>query len=279
MKGFKSEAYGYIRDMFVQHNMIKRTVLSFISVFILGFAISLFSLSGFGVDPYISMNMNISSAIGMRFGTYQLIINIIILIFVVIVAHRGLVGIGTVFNMIFAGYSCEFFEKLLSPLAESGALSVRIVFLAAGIVLMCFSSSLFFTANVGVGPYDTLSFMITHASNIPCKWTRVMTDISVILIGLVASGGVSAVLNGNFSEIKNIGVGTVITAFCMWPLVNFFNKYVSSKILAVDYESMSKDLAFFLIKGAMVKHSLRPVTDINNNADEKENNFKSAPFI
>ncbi|MCD7872364.1 MAG: hypothetical protein LUG21_03505 [Clostridiales bacterium] len=279
MKGFKSEAYGYIRDMFVQHNMIKRTVLSFISVFILGFAISLFSLSGFGVDPYTSMNMNISSAIGMRFGTYQLIINIIILIFVVIVAHRGLVGIGTVFNMIFAGYSCEFFEKLLSPLAESGALSVRIVFLAAGIVLMCFSSSLFFTANVGVGPYDTLSFMITHASKTPCKWTRVMTDISVILIGLAASGGVSAVLNGNFSEIKNIGVGTVITAFCMGPLVNFFNKYVSSKILAVDYESMSKDLAFFLIKGAMVKHSLRPVTDINNNADEKENNFKSAPFI
>lgn len=154
MSHLKSEAFGYIKDMFIQHNMVKRTVLSFISVLITGFAISLFSLSGFGVDPFTSMNMNISSVIGMSYGTYQLIVNIVILVFVVIVAHRGLVGVGTVFNMILVGYTCEFFEKLFSPL-ENSTLPVRLVLLAAGIIMMCFSSSLFFTANVGVGPYDT----------------------------------------------------------------------------------------------------------------------------
>ena len=76
MSHLKSEAFGYIKDMFIQHNMVKRTVLSFISVLITGFAISLFSLSGFGVDPFTSMNMNISSVIGMSYGTYQLIVNI-----------------------------------------------------------------------------------------------------------------------------------------------------------------------------------------------------------
>lgn len=263
MKHFKSEAYGYIKDMFIQHNMVKRTVLSFISVFITGFAVSLFSLSEFGVDPFTSMNMNVSSVVGIRFGTYQLIVNIAILIFVVIVAHRGLVGIGTVFNMIFVGYTCEFFEELFSPLANSG-LPVRLLLLAAGIVTMCFSSSLFFTANVGVGPYDTLAFMLTQAIKIPMKWTRVMTDVCVVFIGFVVSGGLSVALQGNFSEIKNIGIGTVITAFCMGPLVNFFNKHVSSKILNVDYEGMSKDIAFFLIKGALIKNSLRPVTDFRN---------------
>ena len=75
MKSFKNEAFGYIKDMFIQHNMIKRTVFSFISVFITGFAVSLFSLSGFGVDPFTSMNMNVAAALGMRFGTYQLIID------------------------------------------------------------------------------------------------------------------------------------------------------------------------------------------------------------
>ena len=62
----------------------------------MGFGISLFSLSGFGVDPFTSMNMNVASTIGMGFGTYQLIINLVILAFVVIVAHRGLVGVGTI---------------------------------------------------------------------------------------------------------------------------------------------------------------------------------------
>lgn len=275
MKAFKREAYGYIKDMFIQHNMVKRTVLSLISVLIMGFAVSLFSLSGFGVDPFTSMNMNISSVVGMRFGTYQLIVNVAILIFVIIFAHRGLVGVGTVFNMVFVGYSCEFFEKLLSPLGNSGSLPIRLALLAAGIVTMCFSSSLFFTANVGVGPYDTLAFMITQATKVPMKWTRVITDISVVLIGLAASGGLTAVFHGNFSEVKNIGIGTLITAFCMGPLVNFFNKHLSSKILKVDYESLSRDLAFFLIKGALIKNSLRPVTQIRNSENEpKQSRFR-----
>lgn len=274
MKSLKREAFGYIKDMFIQHNMVKRTVLSLISVIIMGFAISLFSLSGFGVDPYTSMNMSVSSVVGIRFGTYQLIINIAILVFVIIVAHRGLVGVGTVFNMVLVGYTCEFFENLISPYL-SGLLIERLVLLAVGIVVMCFSSSLFFTANVGVGPYDTLAFMLTRATKIPMKWTRVMTDVSVVLIGLVASGGLTSLFEGNFSQIKNIGIGTVITAFCMGPLVNFFNKHLSSKILNVDYEGMSRDIAFFLIKGALIKNSLRPVTENkDSNTDSGARRFR-----
>lgn len=107
------------------------------------------------------------------------------------------------------------------------------------------------------------------------KWTRVITDISVVLIGLAASGGLTAVFHGNFSEVKNIGIGTLITAFCMGPLVNFFNKHLSSKILKVDYESLSRDLAFFLIKGALIKNSLRPVTQIRNSENEpKQSRFR-----
>lgn len=275
MKAFQDEAYGYIKDMFTQHNMVKRTVFSFISVFITGFAVALFSLSGFGVDPFTSMNMNIASATGISFGTYQLIVNIIILIFVIIVAHRGLVGIGTVFNMIFVGYSCEYFQNVLSPILKNeNALLTRVLLLIAGIVIMCLSSSLFFTANVGVGPYDTLSFMISNSSGIKCKWARVVTDITVILIGLIASGGAAALLKGDFSHIKNIGIGTVITALCMGPLVNFFNKYISSKILNVDYEHMSRDIAFFLIKGAMVKNTFSPVA-----TSQLKENVITAPEI
>ena len=92
MKKFQNEAYGYIKDMFVQHNMVKRCVLSLLSIIIMGFGIALFSVSGFGVDPFTSMNMNVSSTIGISFGTYQMIINAVIIVFVVAVAHRGLSG-------------------------------------------------------------------------------------------------------------------------------------------------------------------------------------------
>ena len=240
MKQIKSEAYGYLKDMFSQHHMIKRVVLSFISIIIMGLGISFFSVSGFGVDPFTSMNMNIAGALGLGFGTYQLIVNFAILLFVIIVAHRGLVGVGTAFNMVFCGYSCEFFESIFRPMVESNnTLAVRIPLLIAGILILCFACSLFFTASI----------------KLDYKWVTVITGITVILVGLVISGGLACVLNGDFSKIHNIGIGTIITAFCMGPVINVFNKYVSAKIFNIDYEKISKDVAFFMIKGAMVKNS------------------------
>ena len=275
MKKFEKEAYGYIKDMFVQHNMFKRIVMSFISIVIMGMGISCFPVSGFGVDPFTSMNMNISSTLGIGYGTYQLIVNAVIIVFVVAVAHRGLVGVGTVLNMVGVGYSCELFTKIINPVVQPhfDNLAVRIGLLAIGIVVLCFSCSLFFVSNIGVGPYDSLGFMISRATGIAYKWVRVFTDITVILIGLVASGGFSALFHGNFGDIKNIGIGTIITAFMMGPLVNFFSEKVSSKILNVDYGKLSKDVAFFMISGAMAKHR------VPQNSEPTEMDMDADAFI
>ena len=271
MKHVKNEAYSYVKDMFVQHNMIKRIVLSFISIIIMGLGISLFSVSGFGVDPFTSMNMNIASTLGIGFGTFQLIVNAVILLYVVIVAHRGLIGVGTAFNMVGCGYACEFFQKLIEPMVRNHfILAVRVPLLVAGIIILCFACSLFFTANIGVGPYDALGFMLSRGVKLDYKWVRVITDIIVILIGLAVGGGIEAVISLDFSLIKNIGLGTVITAFCMGPLINVFNKCVSSKIFNVDYEDLSRKVAFFMIKGAMVRNSVPLHTvkiKVNQSAD------------
>lgn len=253
MKKFEKEAYGYIKDMFAQHNMVKRILLTIISIIVMGFGIALFNVSGFGVDPFTSMNMNVSSTLGIGYGTYQLIVNAVIIVFVVIFAHRGLIGVGTAINMIGVGYSCELFSSLIAPMIGDNII-VRICLLAAGIIVLCFSCSLFFVSNIGVGPYDSVGFMISNATKIHYKWVRVMTDIAVIIIGLVVSGGFTALMRGDLSGVKNIGIGTIITAFMMGPLVNFFSKHVSSKILDVNYADLSRDVAFFMIKGAMVKN-------------------------
>ena len=253
MKKFEKEAYGYIKDMFAQHNMVKRIFLTIISIIVMGFGIALFNVSGFGVDPFTSMNMNVSSTLGIGYGTYQLIVNAVIIVFVVIFAHRGLIGVGTAINMIGVGYSCELFSSLIAPMIGDNIIA-RICLLAAGIIVLCFSCSLFFVSNIGVGPYDSVGFMISNATKIHYKWVRVMTDIAVIIIGLVVSGGFTSLMRGDLSGVKNIGIGTIITAFMMGPLVNFFSKHVSSKILDVNYAELSRDVAFFMIKGAMVKN-------------------------
>lgn len=251
MKKIQQEILGYLKDMFSQNHMAKRVVISFLSIIIMGFGISLFSVSGFGVDPFTSMNMNVASTLNLSFGTYQMIVNAVILLYVIFVAHRGLVGAGTVFNMIGCGYVCEFFRNMLLPIVQQNyTMAVRIPLLTAGLVILCFACSLFFTANVGVGPYDAIGFMLSRGIKLSHKWVRVITDITVILIGLTVSGGLSSIFSGNFADVKNIGIGTVITAFCMGPLVNVFNKTVSAKILNTNYEKIGKEMLVYMMNDA-----------------------------
>lgn len=257
MKNFQHEAYSYIKDMFVQHNMVKRCVLSVLGIIVMGFGISLFSVSGFGVDPYTSMNMNISSAINIDYGTLQMFINIGILVLVIIFAHRGLVGISTVINMAGLGYAIQYFTKIITPLFADyyDTMIFRVLLLLAGIVILCFGSSMLFTTNVGVGPYDAICYMFSQKIKISYKWMRIITDIIVITLGLIISGGLAGILHGDFTAIKNIGIGTLITALLMGPLVNFFSKKVSNKIMAVNYAKMVKEMVLFMIKGAMLKYA------------------------
>ncbi|MDE5605319.1 MAG: hypothetical protein K2I73_07040 [Eubacterium sp.] len=251
MEKIMQEILGYFKDMFKQKNTTRRIVISLFSIIIMGLGISLFSVSGFGVDPFTSMNMNIASALNLRFGTYQLIVNAVILLYVILVAHRGLVGIGTVFNMVGCGYACEFFQNIFEPFAQQNyTMPFRIFLLIIGIITLCFACSLFFTANVGVGPYDAVGFMLSRGIKLSHKWVRVITDVTVIMIGLAVSGGLAAIFSGNFENIKNIGIGTIITAFCMGPLINVFNKTISAKILNVNYEKVGKECFVYLLKDA-----------------------------
>lgn len=273
MKRFQSEAYGYIKDMFVQHNMVKRCVLSVLGIIVMGFGISLFSVSGFGVDPFTSMNMNISSAIRIDYGTLQMLVNTVILLIVIIFAHRGLVGISTVVNMAGLGYAIQFFKDIISPLFTGyyNIMIFRVLLLLAGIIILCFGSSMLFTTNVGVGPYDAICYMFSQMIKVPYKWMRIFADVIVIAVGLTVSGGLAGLLNGNFSAIKNIGIGTLITALLMGPLVNFFAKNVSSKIMDIDFAGISKDIAFFMIKGAVLKNA--PI-----NINHRKINMESTPY-
>ena len=49
MKRIQQEILRYFKDMFKQNNMPKRIVISFFSIIIMGFGISLFSVSGFHI--------------------------------------------------------------------------------------------------------------------------------------------------------------------------------------------------------------------------------------
>ena len=77
----------------------KKVLLMIISVMLMGFCVSLLVLTDMGTDPCSAMNYGVSAKVGMSFGNYQLLLNIVLLVFVFIF-DRSLIGAGTIGNMV-----------------------------------------------------------------------------------------------------------------------------------------------------------------------------------
>ena len=60
----------------------KRAGMMILGILFIGLCVSFLRLSGFGVDPFSAMNLGISGFIGWSFGTWQLLMNAVILVIV-----------------------------------------------------------------------------------------------------------------------------------------------------------------------------------------------------
>jgi uncharacterized membrane protein YczE len=208
-----------------ENNGAKRMALMPMSILLMGFAVSIFSYSGMGVDPFTALNMSISAKLSMSFGFFQMCVNGVILTLVAIVAKK-LINLGTIFNMVGVGYVCEFFTGLYSELLpQNPSLIVKIVAMLLGVFLLSLSASLYFNCDLGVSPYDALGFVLTEKTSVKYKWCRVATDL-VCTLGAFLLGG-------------PIGIGTVITAFFMGPIISFCDNAISKKVLAFKSKLLS----------------------------------------
>ena len=94
----------------------KSFFMMIIAVILMGMCVAMLVLSDMGTDPYSAMNYGISARLGMTFGNYQLISNLVLLVLVVIF-ERKLIGTGTLGNMILVGYSADFFSWVFKDIS------------------------------------------------------------------------------------------------------------------------------------------------------------------
>ena len=200
----------------------KRMAIMFMSILLMGFAVSVFSYSGMGVDPFTALNMSIADKLNMSFGFLQMCVNGAILILVALVA-RKLISLGTVVNMVGVGYVCEFFTNIYDEiLPKEPSFLLKAVAMALGVFLLSLSASLYFNCKMGVSPYDALGFVLEDNVKLKYKWCRVATDL-LCTAGAFVLGG-------------PIGIGTVVTAFFMGPVVSFCDNAISQKVLRCKFK-------------------------------------------
>lgn len=204
----KSRIRNMINSFFSRKENRIRLIMTIFGVVVSAISVGFFRQAAFGTDPFQCMCAGLDNVIPISFGTLYVIINLVLLS-VMLLTSRKFIGIATFINMFLTGYIVEFSENTIYRVFGDPSMAGRIIYLMIGIVVMCLASAFYFTADLGVSTYDFIALRLAEIqTKVPFRLIRICTDLICVGIGF-ALGFVP-------------GVGTIITAFFMGPLISFF---------------------------------------------------------
>ena len=206
----------------------KRTAMTLFGVIICAISVGIFKIAALGVDPFQSFMAGLDALIPIDFGTLYVIANAVLLLFALIF-DRHYIGIATFINLFLLGYITQFTYEFLQKVIVDPSIPVRFAILVIGVVIICFGSAFYMTADLGVSTYDAVALIIVNTwKKGKFQYVRIITDIVCVILGCV----LFLMAGGTIGQIPTIaGIGTIITAFFMGPLIEFFNVHIARPIL------------------------------------------------
>lgn len=195
-----------------------RILMMLAGILLIGMCVASYRMSGFGVDPFSCMNLGVSGFVGMSFGTWQLIVNALLLV-IVWFTVRSCIGLGTIVNMVFVGYTADFLcWVFLDQIGLTVTMPLRIFLLAVGTLFASLGCACYMAAEMGIAPYDSVAFIVTKYTKdkVSFRAARVLSDLIVIAVGITFC----LLAKNNIWEI--VGLGTIVNACCNGPLIQFF---------------------------------------------------------
>jgi uncharacterized membrane protein YczE len=167
-----------------------------------GIGIGLMLQSGLGLSPWDVLHQGLTVQFGLTVGIWSILSSFVVLLFWLPLRERY--GIGTLLNAIIIGVMIDVTAGLVPEAANTWwAVSMMV----SGILLVAITSGMYIGANLGPGPRDGLMTAIARRGP-SIRLTRVIMEITVLVIGVL--------LGGTF------GIGTILYALLMGPLVQFF---------------------------------------------------------
>ncbi|GMQ57455.1 membrane protein [Vallitalea sediminicola] len=185
---------------------------------IIGTAIGcgLLKFADLGIDPFNALVTGMANLSCMQYGMICMLVTGAFLV-ITLIFDRHYIGIATIFSLFLFGYMVEYTLELLIVIFPNADMFLRVITLMLGLLIISASSSLYFTANMGVSTYDAISLILADKLPIPFRICRIISDVLCVIIGFIFNA--------------TIGIGTIITAFFLGSAIDFFNKRLAKPLL------------------------------------------------
>lgn len=191
-----------------------RVFLLLLGLTIAHLGVTLFLLSDLGADPFNVMVQGIFRTLSKVTGWEMLthgrvhIVICCLIILVLLFVDKSYIKIGTILCMACGGPIIDFFNFLLSGILKGHGILFRFFMLAAGCVILAFGMTIVIKSEAGTGPNDLVALVISEKGKIRFFIVRMVVDGLFALCGFLL-GGV-------------IGIGTIVCAFLVGPVADFF---------------------------------------------------------
>jgi uncharacterized membrane protein YczE len=176
-----------------------------------GFSMAMMIKASLGLDPWDVLHQGLTRYLPFSFGTVTIIVGAIVLL--LWIPLRQWPGLGTVSNVFVIGLAADFGLWVL-PAPDS--LIVRIVFLVVAVVANGLAGAAYIGSHFGPGPRDGLMTGLVARTGGSVRLIRTSIELTVLGIGFLLGG--------------TVGVGTVLYAIAIGPLVQFFLPLVAVRL-------------------------------------------------
>ena len=211
---------------------LRRTAMTVVGVLMCSFSIAVFMHSAFGLDPFQCLSQGVYTVFSEKisFGNYYIIWSLLLLI-ADFFLDRSQIGVATFAHLFLTGYVVDASKALLEGWFPAPTLALRVGMLLVGIVVVCIGAGFYFESAQGVSVYDAVANGLTNrgltlgGKKVPFKFIRIATDVICVAAGMA------------FGLMP--GIGTVIAAFFMGPLIDWCKKHLAAPLLGKQPPAVS----------------------------------------
>ncbi|MFD3456027.1 YitT family protein [Streptomyces sp. NPDC058691] len=178
-----------------------------------GVAVMVLVQAGLGAASWNVLTEGTAKTVGLSFGWTTNLISLVVLL--AWIPLRELPGLGTLLNVAIVGFAAD---ATATVLPHPQGTFTEIGYLAVGLVALPFFDALYLGAQFGSGPRDGIMTGLVRLTRLPIAAVRTGIEVTVAGAGWLLGG--------------TVGIGTVLIAVCMGPLVGYFLPRVAVRLPA-----------------------------------------------
>jgi uncharacterized membrane protein YczE len=177
-----------------------RSVQLLVGLFLYGASVALQVRAVLGVSSWTVLTQGLENVVPWSFGVITVVSSLLILLLWIPLRQKP--GIGTLVNALAIGPSSDL---VLWLVPTPGDLVGRVLLFVASLALLALATACYIGAGFGTGARDGLMVGLHERFGWPVWVARTSVEVTVVVVGWLLGG--------------DVGIGTVVAAFAIGPLV------------------------------------------------------------